>query len=251
MERLADEIARWIARHVAAARARGAVVGLSGGIDSAVTAALCRRALGDDVLGLVMPCESDPSDAEDALAVAAWLGLATITVRLDAAYWALCEELIDLTEQARANIKPRLRMAALYAMANSLNYLVVGTGNRSEIAVGYFTKYGDGGVDILPIGWLLKCEVRNLACELGVPARIIEKPPTAGLWAGQTDEGEMGITYEELDRAIDAIESGRADVIAPEVRAKVRGMMERSAHKRALAPVFRPRAEMGKAGMSP
>ena len=91
-------------------------------------------------------------------------------------------------------------MTSLYFLANSLNYLVAGTGNRSEITLGYYTKYGDGGVDVLPIGGLLKSEVRALGRELGVPARVIEKPPTAGLWVGQTDEAEMGFSYDALEK---------------------------------------------------
>src|SRR5205085_4516711 len=103
----------------------------------------------------------------------------------------------------RANIKPRLRMTTLYFLANTLNYLVAGTGNRSELAIGYFTKYGDGGVDLLPIGRLLKREVRDMAKELRLPAAIIDRPPSAGLWAGQVDEEEMGFTYAELERYLD------------------------------------------------
>ena len=99
-----------------------------------------------------------------------------------------------------ANVKPRLRMTTLYFLANTLNYLVAGTGNRSELAIGYFTKHGDGGVDLLPIGDLLKGDVRAAARDLGVPEPIIDKAPSAGLWAGQTDEGEMGFSYAELER---------------------------------------------------
>lgn len=245
MTAMADDISRWIAERVAACGARGAVVGLSGGIDSAVTAALCRRALGANVLGVLMPCESDPMDEEDARLVASWLKLATVTVRLERPYRALLDELPDAAPAARANVKPRLRMATLYAFANSLGYLVAGTGNRSELMAGYFTKHGDGGVDILPMGGLLKREVRALAGELGVPERIVVKPPSAGLWAGQTDEGEMGLTYDELDGAIEALEAGRGDDVPPALREKVGAMIERSAHKRCLAPVFRPGVESG------
>ena len=101
---------------------------------------------------------------------------------------------------ALGNVRPRLRMATLYFVANSLNYLVAGTGNRSELTIGYFTKHGDGGVDVLPIGHLLKSQVRTLAQELGVPQAIIDKAPSAGLWLGQTDEAEMGFSYADLER---------------------------------------------------
>jgi NAD+ synthase len=117
-------------------------------------------------------------------------------------------------------------MLTLYYFANSLNYLVIGTGNRSEITVGYFTKYGDGGVDILPLGNLLKSQVRELAKYLKVPKDIIEKPPSAGLWKGQTDEGEMGITYNKID---EYIISGR---IEKSFKEKIEEMIIKSVHKR-------------------
>ena len=241
---LADRIAEWIVAKAQDAGVKGAVVGLSGGIDSAVTAALCKRALGGHVLGVVMPCESVRADEEDAALVAAELGIPTVTVRLDEPFQALVRELEPAPGLARSNLKPRLRMTTLYYYANSRSYMVVGTGNRTEIMAGYFTKHGDGGVDILPLGGLYKTQVRALARELGLPQRIIDKPPSAGLWEGQTDEGELGISYEELDRALaatsadgQAVESGSEDGLAPEVLARVREMVARSAHKRALAPV--------------
>ena len=129
---------------------------------------------------------------------------------------------------ATANLKPRLRMTTLYAFANQLDYRVLGTGNRSELAVGYFTKYGDGGADFLPLGDLVKGEVRDLARYLGVPERIVTKPPSAGLWADQTDEAEMGLTYEELDAYLLTSEA------SPAVKAKVDAMHAASEHKRAL-----------------
>ena len=238
MSDVADRIPDWIASVVSEAGARGAVVGLSGGIDSAVTAALCAKALGkDNVLGVIMPCESDRRDAEDAMHVAIKLGIPTMTVRLDKPFSALAEELGSAPGLARANLKPRLRMAALYHYANSMSYMVVGTGNMTEFMVGYFTKYGDGGADILPLGGLYKTQVRALARELGLPQRIIDRPPSAGLWEGQTDEGELEISYEELDRALKAVESGNGNGIAPETLARVKEMVNRSAHKRTCAQV--------------
>ena len=132
---------------------------------------------------------------------------------------------------ARANLRPRLRMASLYYFANRLNYLVVGTGNRSELEVGYFTKYGDGGVDLLPLGALLKRQVRALAAHLGVPAPIIEKPPSAGLWEGQTDEGEMGFSYADLDRYL---AGGKVPAALGE---RIEAMRTASEHKRRPPPV--------------
>jgi len=230
---LADRISDWIAAEVAGAGAKGAVVGLSGGIDSAVTAALCRKALGDSVLCVIMPCESCRRDEEDAQLVAASLDVGVVTVCLDEPYAALVRVLPDATPMAKANLKPRLRMATLYAYANSLGYMVVGTGNATELAVGYFTKHGDGGVDLLPLGNLNKTQVRELARELGVPRRVIDKPPSAGLWEGQTDEEELGVGYVELDGILAAIDTGDTECVAPATLDRVRGMMEASAHKRA------------------
>jgi len=119
-------------------------------------------------------------------------------------------------------------MTALYAFANQLDYRVLGASNRSELAVGYFTKFGDGGADLLPLGDLAKCEVRDLALALDVPERIVGKPPSAGLWADQTDEAEMGLTYEELDAYL---LTGEA---SPAVRLKVDAMHSASKHKRDL-----------------
>jgi NAD+ synthase len=148
----------------------------------------------------------------------------------------LLEQLPEGTPLARANLKPRLRMATLYYLAQSRSYLVAGTGNKPEIVVGYFTKYGDGGVDVEPLGDLYKWQVRALARELGVPQPVIDRPPSAGLWVGQTDEGEMGITYDELDAALAAIETGQTTAMDPALLARVQGMMSDSAHKRATPP---------------
>jgi NAD+ synthase len=214
----ADSIAAWLRERASAAGAHGFVVGLSGGIDSAVVARLCQLATPQHVLGVLLPCYSHPQDEADAKLVAKTLGLATVRVDLDAAFDGLTGALhtavkglpthvdvVDIKQQMpEANVKPRLRMASLYFIANSLNYLVAGTGNRSEAYLGYFTKYGDGGVDLLPIGNLLKSEVRAMARELGVPQAVIDKPPTAGLWMGQTDEAEMGFTYDMLEAFIDS-----------------------------------------------
>jgi NAD+ synthase len=130
-------------------------------------------------------------------------------------------------------------MTTLYLLAQARNYLVLGSGNRTEIAVGYFTKYGDGGVDLLPLGDLPKTQVWELARGLGVPAAVVDRPPSAGLWPGQTDEEEMGITYRTLDRVLDSIAAGDTSSIDPDALDTVRGMMDRSEHKRGMPPVFR------------
>jgi NAD+ synthase len=245
MSRLVDRLVDWIAQSVKGQGARGAAVGLSGGIDSAVTAALCTRALGGDVLGVIMPCGSDRSDEEDAHLLVSHLDIRAVTVRLDDVFESFAEALPKAETKVRSNLKPRLRMATLYYFANMHSYMVVGTGNKTELMLGYFTKYGDGGVDLLPLGGLYKAQVRQLACDLGVPKRIVEKAPSAGLWAGQTDEDELGMTYEDLDRTLEAIASCRSERAAPGLLRRVSEMVEASAHKRASAPVFEAGRESG------
>jgi NAD+ synthase len=150
-------------------------------------------------------------------------------------------ELLSIRHQlALANVKPRLRMTSLYYLANRYNGLVVGTGNKTELAIGYFTKYGDGGVDVLPLGDLDKTAVRGLARELGVPETVISKAPSAGLWEGQTDEAEIGVTYDQLDRALAAIPGEeRKEPIDPATMDRISALVAASEHKRRAIPVFR------------
>ncbi|MFH1448889.1 MAG: NAD(+) synthase [bacterium] len=236
---LADEISQWIKTKVEEAKAKGVVVGLSGGLDSSVVAALVKKALGDNVLGLIMPCQSNPIDEEDALLVVSRLNLKIEKVSLDVTYSKLLETLPFDNKLALANLKPRLRMLILYYFANSLNYLVAGTGNKSEIMAGYFTKYGDGGVDILPIGGLLKTEVRALAKEFNLPKKVLEKAPTAGLWPEQTDEDELGLTYHDLDEILKRLESNEITNLPQKLVIKVKKLVEISQHKRMLPLVFK------------
>ena len=232
-----DRIVTWLRDYAVKAGAGGYIVGLSGGIDSACTAVLCRRAVGSNVLGVLMPCHSSPGDAELARLFAETFDIETVTVALEPAFGALLGVLPDTSDLARANVKPRLRMTTLYALAQTHGYLVAGTGNKSEIAVGYFTKYGDGGVDVEPLGELYKIQVRLLATKLEIPQTIIDRPPTAGLWEGQTDEEEMGITYETLDTTLAAIEAGDTGHLDPAQVARVQQMIDSSAHKRSMPPV--------------
>jgi len=219
---------------------QGVVFGLSGGIDSAVVAGLAKRAFPHKALAVCLPCHSNPLDREHAALTAETFGLEMLTVDLSSAFDQLVSTLA-LGQQGRpvvpeltlANVKPRLRMTALYYYASIHAYLVLGTSNRSELTIGYFTKYGDGGVDLMPLAGLVKTEVRELAKYLGVPQVIIDKPPTAGLWAGQTDEGEMGLTYRELD---EYILIGDA---APHIKERVDSLAATSTHKKRLPPIPR------------
>ncbi|WP_456473737.1 NAD+ synthase [Candidatus Pyrohabitans sp.] len=213
LERAEKEIVDFIRGEVEAAGAEGGVVGISGGIDSALTATLAREALGDSLLALIMPERGVTSsrDVDDSRELASRLGIPYHVVEISPAVEAVTRgfPLDAFPEENRrlalANIKPRLRMINLYLAANLSNRLVIGTGNKTELLLGYYTKYGDGGVDLLPIGGLYKTQVRALAKHVGVPERIIRKIPSAGLWRGQSDEGELGMSYEELDRILYAL----------------------------------------------
>jgi NAD+ synthase len=243
-----NEIVRWLQQRLTAANARGFVVGLSGGIDSAVVARLCQLAMPEHVAAVILPCGSDPRDEADAVLVADTFDLAPIRIDLEAAFDTLVSEVRGSLDEiaarigsaandeneriALANVRPRLRMATLYFIANSLGYLVAGTGNRSELTIGYFTKHGDGGVDILPIGHLLKSEVRTLATQLGVPQAIIDKTPSAGLWLGQTDEAEMGFSYTELERYL----TNGPEGVSPALALRLERMIRATEHKRSLPP---------------
>lgn len=235
----------WLRTKVKASKTKGLLVGLSGGIDSALCGYLIKKAFPDDSLGIIMPCNSNPQDKIDALKVAKAFELKYLLLDLENEHDSLFSKVsnslkhIDYKQVnydiARANLKARLRMSTLYAIANTLNYLVVGTDNAAEIYTGYFTKYGDGGVDLLPIGRLTKREVRQWAQEVGVPQEIITKAPSAGLWDDQTDESEMGTTYDIIDDFLEGKEIPEKD------RLIIDRLHTHSNHKRetpSLPPIF-------------
>ena len=236
-EQLAEKLVSWIREKVTSAGYKGVVLGLSGGVDSSVAAVLCQHTFPQSMLGVIMPCYSNKKDIEHAQAVAEKFSIPAKTVVLDTAYDTLLKVLPDdkadpdASRLAKANIKARLRMLTLYYFANRLKYMVVGSGNRSELSVGYFTKYGDGGVDILPLGNLLKGQVNELARYLGIPQPIIDKPPSAGLWEGQTDEEELGLGYGEIDLYL---ASGEASAV---IKKQLEAMISASQHKRQPPPV--------------
>ena len=237
IEDLAEKLISWIKDEVTTRGCLGVVIGMSGGVDSSVVVVLCKRAFPENTMGVMMPCHSNPDDKAHAQTVADKFDIPTAEVVLDSIYEAFIKKLPEFKDNpelkhlAQANLKPRLRMITLYYIANQLRYMVVGSSNRSEVAIGYFTKHGDGGVDIMPLANLVKGQVRELARYLGIPAPIIDKPPSAGLWEGQTDEAEMGVSYEALDGFILTGEASE------EVRKKIKAMMNSSAHKRSLPPM--------------
>lgn len=231
-----DRTIEWLRAKVAAAGAEGLVVGLSGGIDSAVCACLIKRAYPDNSLAVVMPCHSHPRDQEDARKLIAACGIKSLEVDISGVHGDLMAATLASfgapvpKRMADANLRARLRMSTLYFIANMHNYLVVGTDNAAELYTGYFTKYGDGGVDLLPLARLKKYEVRDWAEHLGVPSEIITKPPSAGLWQGQTDEAEMGTTYAMIDAFLDG------EAIPERDRVIIERLHRISEHKRSLPP---------------
>lgn len=212
-----------------------AVIGLSGGIDSTVVAYLVAQAISpNQVYGLILPSQTNqPSDQSDAEVIAQKLGIHYETILIDPLVTCFKESTTFYsTPLTLGNLKARIRMSLLYGKANQVNGLVVGTGNKSELLSGYFTKYGDGGVDLLPLGDLYKTQVWKLAQELGVPNQIIDKPPTAGLWPGQTDEAELGLSYQTLDTILEAMQQhqdlGRFPITQVQ---RVQELRQRAQHK--------------------
>lgn len=236
-----EKTVKWLSDKVKETGAGGLVVGVSGGVDSAVVAFLAKKAMPENSLGVILPCGSSREDIEDAWKVVEACGIQALEIDLTDIHQNLAEKTLEKTagvkeagnsrkKIASANLKARLRMSTLYTAANALNYLVVGTDNAAETYIGYFTKYGDGGVDLLPIRHLKKRDVREWAKVLGVPESVIKKVPTAGLWEGQTDEEEMGTTYDMVDDFLEG-------KVIPEKDRKIIERLHRvSEHKRSLPP---------------
>jgi NAD+ synthase len=240
MEQVISKLVEWLQQKVKESGTNGALVGVSGGIDSAVVTHLIKRAFPENSLGVIMPVKSNPQDKEDALKVIESCGIKHHTIELTETHHILFREIEsqlkengDWNEEKSklgdANTRARLRMTTLYAVANNFGYLVVGTDNAAEWHTGYFTKFGDGGVDLVPLVHFTKGEVRELAKALGVPDEIIHKAPSAGLWEGQTDENEMGTTYDMIDRYL------KGEEIPEKDRNIIDRMHKISEHKRQLA----------------
>ena len=211
------------------------VLGLSGGVDSSLVAALAKKAVGKDKLFCYMlPIDSLIDDQNDAIKLAKHLDINYQVVDLTKPY----EEMVKIYESTgikldlstKGNLKARMRMASLYAFAQNKRGLVLGTDNMDERYTGYFTKFGDGGVDLLPIAHLVKKEVREACLLLGIPVELAERVPSAGLYEGQTDEKEMGITYDELDRYL------LGEEISPNSKEKILRLHAISEHKRKDIP---------------
>jgi len=249
-----EKACRFIQEKVETSNSNGVVIGLSGGIDSTVVAGLAVKALGaNNVKGFVLPSTStSDEDLFDAELVKTGLDIECDFISIDdfvENFLSSCsnEKLPDeYKEIALMNVKPRMRMTILYYYAAIYNSLVIGTGNKTEIQLGYFTKYGDGGVDLLPIGDLYKQEVKSVARKLNVPESIINKAPTAGLKPNQTDESEIGLSYPIIDRILylyleenkstDEI-SNLLDIQQNKVEHIIK-MVKNSQHKRSTAPIL-------------
>jgi len=217
---------------------KGIVVGLSGGVDSSVAATFCCRAIGGEkVLGLSLPASvSNPADIKDAAALCKQIGMMHRVVSIE----PMLEGFRTMPEfnESRyllGNLMARIRMAVLYYHANRDQKIVCGTSNRSEYMLGYCTKFGDNAADLQPLLHLYKTEVYDYAQELGIPESIIKKAPSAGLWEGQRDEEEIGLSYREIDHSLQALELQGWEA-ATSTEGKVLGLVKKSGHKRLLAP---------------
>lgn len=249
-----DKISDFIREQVQEAGLKGAVLSVSGGIDSAVALSLSVGALGPERVRAVTMPERDitpESDITDVMRLAGMLDVTCDTVEITEVIRVMREVLplydgSDLT--STGNLKPRIRMTVAYHYANVLKSMVVGSSNRTEWLTGYFTKYGDGGVDIMPLADLYKNQIRQLAIHLGIPDGIIRKKPSAGLWPGQTDEGELGISYDDLDLILFCRDRGMpeeetADELEVDRRLvhRVFRRVEANEHKRRLPTILRLR----------
>lgn len=239
-ERLQQEMEnaiRWIKYYVENSGAKGIVIGNSGGKDSATVLAMSVKAIGkENVVAVSMPCHSQSSDWEDAKLVAKTFGVKFMKIDVSKSYEEMEKEIHlqltkNLSKEAIINMKPRLRMTTLYGVAQTLGYLVIGTGNLCEAMVGYTTKWGDNSSDFNPIGNFTVAEVLEIGKQLGVPEKILKKAPNDGL-GGLTDEEKMGLTYTQI---AEMIETGNTEEKAKQEIIK---RYQNSKHKRCLVPVY-------------
>ncbi len=238
-----NKTVEWIREKVQEAHCKGVAVGVSGGIDSAVVAYLIKEAFPDNSIGVIMNIKSNPKDKEDGMKVINACQIEHIELNLDQPQIMILDQVKEKLNEKNllneatmkmtdANLRARVRMSSIYTVANNLGYLVAGTDNAAEVYTGYFTKHGDGGVDILPIANLTKSEVYEWAKELGIHEDLINKAPSAGLWEGQTDENEMGTSYKYIDMVVE----GKKDQVPQRDLEIIERLHRVSEHKRKTAP---------------
>lgn len=244
MEKHVNDVVAWLKEQLVKTGAKGFVVGVSGGIDSAVVANLIKLAAPEHSLGVLLPIYTKAEHLTDGVEVIEKCGIDSLTIDLTETHKIMYDHIKeqfksknefneDQDQIAGANLRARLRMSALYTVATNYNYLVVGTDNAAEWYTGYFTKYGDGGVDIHPLVDFTKSEVREMAKYLQVPEQVISKAPSADLWEDQTDENEMGTTYDRIDAYL------RGEEIPEKDKEIIERLHQRSEHKRQALPQFK------------
>ena len=235
-------ITDFIAREVEERNSKGVVVGLSGGVDSSVAVTLAVKAIGPSrVLGLVLPDSKTiphPRERKDAISLAKDLKIRYRVVEIGAAKKDLMRQLPP-NKFAQGNLAVRLRMGILYYYAAIRHLLVLGTSDRSELELGYFTKYGDGAADLLPLGGLYKTDVIEIGRYMQIPHRILQKKSSPNLWKGQTAEAEIGLSYEEIDLILRHLKRNTSQLkkFSAEKVQKVIRLVEQNRHKRSLPPV--------------
>ena len=243
-ETICNTIINFIKHEIKKRNSNGVIIGMSGGIDSSLITVLAVKSLGNQsVYGLLLPDSSvtPKSDTKDAEELAQSLKIKYKIIELN----KIKKQLVDglaRNKMARANLLVRLRMSLLYYYATVMNRLVLGTGDKSEMMLGYFTKYGDGGADLFPIADLYKTEVRSLAQYLNLPKKIVHKKSSARLWKGQTAEGEIGIKYEEIDKILYHLEnnipfSSNSNKLNENNISKIKSMLEKNEHKQNMPPI--------------
>lgn len=240
---LIERLVQFLQNQVQISKSKGLLVGVSGGIDSAVVANLIKMAFPQNSLGVILPIHSSKNSIEDAKLLINQCQIKSLTIDLSQEHKMIFDKTVKLLEEcglykkeyartADANLRARLRMSTLYAIANNLGYMVVGTDNADETYTGYFTKYGDGAVDIMPLKKVFKSDVYEIGKLLNVPESILKKAPSADLWENQTDESEMGVSYEAIERFM------KGESLPKEQEDIIKALHQKSEHKRNMPAYF-------------